>query len=135
MIKVQELRVGNIVSVIGFNESGQGSKIKAIISFGDTFGCRFLASDGSNIDVDGEGIIGIELTPELLYKLGFEKRAGKEGYEYRNNKISFGYLDSDSQLFIEYNCDSTYRSMRISTLHQLQNIYFALTSEELIYKP
>lgn len=64
----------------------------------------------------------IPLTPEILEKCGFEKcscggwKHGIHISKYDNGKLY-------------------YKTVIIKYLHQLQNLYFALTGEELTFKP
>lgn len=65
----------------------------------------------------------IPLSPELLEKCGFENTIGNS---YEIDKVRIWFDDSGVYFFFD-------RSIRIiiSSLHQLQNLYFALTNEEL----
>ena len=107
-MKANELRIGNWVSngEIGFQ-----------ITSKDIY--------HRDVRVYGSFIKGIAITHEWLEMLGFENKRniyflGKftynihNGWWYGNKKLPNGNL--------QY-------------LHQLQNLYFALTGEELEYKP
>ena len=67
---------------------------------------------------------GIPLNEEWLYKFGFEPLYFKD-----NTELSFwtingsGFLNKDFKLI--------YFDVQINHVHQLQNLYFALTGEEL----
>jgi len=74
----------------------------------------------------------IQLTEDILLKCGFER--------IRNNYIIkvddflwFGLDYEDYSLFIrdKYGKDEIVPTRYIDSLHQLQNLYFALTGEEL----
>lgn len=72
----------------------------------------------------------IPLTPEILEKCGFEK-GGIYFYfsKFRVVKIA----NSDNWLILLSN---HYQHIcRLQHLHQLQNLYYALTGEELNFKP
>ncbi len=74
----------------------------------------------------------IPLTEEWLLKFGFEH--SKPNYWFKNdNKLRFSLIDNnlhcsmgDDDYGILYN--------RLNHVHQLQNLYFALTNEELTWK-
>lgn len=69
----------------------------------------------------------IPLTEEWLLKLGFVKH-GKYGYFY----IDFFVVDLDMNGQF-YMCDIDIHIV-LKHVHQLQNLYFALTGEELTFK-
>jgi len=125
MIKVNELRIGNWVAL----------------------------KDGTHVPIRGGGINAMEqgrfecypipLTEEILLKFGFEKK----GNDFVNHRTD-GDIDSvtGATMYIsefvnkEFEfvvCADTYNGycLTIPYLHQLQNLYFALTGEELQYTP
>ena len=75
--------------------------------------------------VDWNNINGIPLSEEILLKCGFESNPYKDCYEYKN--------------FVDVECDKTKgftdlwiaKYPHIKNFHQLQNLYFALTNQEL----
>jgi len=76
----------------------------------------------------------IPLTEEWLLKIGFELR---NGYTHKTDGYKVYYLDISSTCRI--NCDSfnnyeyaEFRGFKFKYVHQLQNLYFAITGEELI---
>lgn len=73
----------------------------------------------------------IKLTEEWLLKFGFEKLA-PESFRFNcleiDIEIEIAYLVGDGNENIIYLLDD------IKYLHQLQNLYFALTNEELTIK-
>jgi len=69
----------------------------------------------------------IPLTEEILVNwCGFDR---KIGYGFVNNRIHGNFFKSIDETYFTY----TYYNVRIKInhLHQLQNLYFALTGEEL----
>ena len=112
MIKANELRIGNWVNdKIGLVTIGENGKI----NFADVYE-------------------PIPLTPEILEKCGFKtnklqnlfKRV-KEKTEGMKSEIHLGdYYDERKYYYL------VGLNIRIIYLHQLQNLYFALTNEELI---
>jgi len=128
-MKANELRIGNLllwddqperilkVSEIGFNK------------YKDRF-VSFENGDGCLLDSDS-GLIPIQLTEEWLVRFGFEK--DRNGYALHDKmslsihvskELGFVPCWSDLVLSIKYN---------LQYVHQLQNLYFALTGQELTF--
>jgi len=91
---------------------------------------------GDNISIALQDLHPIPLTPEILVKCGFKK--------LNNAWVPIDYSATDYlkwSFTIWDNKDGTYRYNsaefipELKYLHQLQNLYYALTGEELIYKP
>lgn len=77
-------------------------------------------------------IVGIPLTPEVLEKCGFNHKSNNE---YVKDNLVFRILQNDLILHgFEYDYNGVILN-RPESLHQLQNLYFALTGTELEYKP
>jgi len=85
----------------------------------------------------------IPLTPEVLEKCGFVPNAiGQLAIEVLGIDthlelitINDGYCYVNLNQVNEFGNSQNVAINRIQYLHQLQNLYFALTGEELIYKP
>ena len=131
---VRELRLGNLVSefVLGVCPVG------GIESDVKNDGIVWLRDNYMRYHIDGDNIEPIPLTGKWIKKLGFTKiRKGvwcKEygGWYYQIEKHpSFpeGYI-----LFIDVTGVSAPPSVKIKYVHELQNLYYALTGEELIIR-
>lgn len=70
---------------------------------------------------------GVPLTPEILEACGFSNKHHEGGMEW--TKESFNLLNIKDSGF-----ELIYDSINVKYLHQLQNLYFALTGEELTLK-
>lgn len=71
----------------------------------------------------------IQLTEDILVKLGFEKNGG------RLTLGRFTYDSNQRRFEIEgYEYDFNGITFEASYVHQLQNVFFALTGEELTFK-
>ncbi len=129
-MKTSELRIGNWI----FEDEGTLCKIIGLKPFPDSIRCD--EEEGCNILIDiyphdGSIKVGyivesflckpIPLTEEWLLKLGAKK-----------DKIDNTYYLSELEImlpnFFRY---KTSMIRRIEHVHQLQNLYFALTGEEL----
>ena len=102
-MKARELRVGNLVN------------------FDDTL-LKFEFESGWNLDY----IKPIELTDEWLIKLGFES----DGIEWWNGIICLGiFKDGLNYLPTE---EINYRvGQKFEYVHQIQNLHYAITGDEL----
>lgn len=127
MIQSNELRIGNMlhfpftnekVEVLGINAHVENFKIINSISF----------KKESNLYCEKISVLKpIPLTEEWLFKLGFE------GSEIFKNS----YILNSVEIYIQdglYWYDFGNDRVEVKTIHQLQNLYFALTNEELTIK-
>lgn len=119
-MNAQELRIGNLVWVEGGELTVHAEDILNI----------------ANHTVNSEKVIGIPLTAEWLERFDvymIPPRGLKYGFqksiyyvEFSGDSLGWRMLDREYHwIGSEY----------IRYVHQLQNLYFALTSEELILKP
>ncbi len=105
-MRSNELRIGNLIQ-----KNGK-------IHYTNIFTLR----DIKNLSIDDTDIFEpIPLTEEILLKCGFEKVAG-----FYSSKDEILELTCD---FIVWKPNT--KKLEIKYLHQLQNLYFALTGEEL----
>jgi hypothetical protein len=122
MIQANELRIGNWIRI---RESDTKVQVEAYM---------LAISELSNCQP-------IPLTPEILEKCGFEKQESADQYGWYlgagRRCLCWCYSDIVSLEFKK--CQSDYSDtlfdFSCKYLHQLQNLYFALTSEELTFKP
>jgi len=111
-MKASELRLGNLI----YDIPERGGKI---ISVNKVW-----------IDDDGESLYfdlcnPIPLTEEWLLKFGFEKKDS-----IFSKTLLFGILQKNGIFF----CEIMEGGVNVKCVHQLQNLYFALTGEELEIK-
>lgn len=107
MIKINEVRIGNWFSYNGADEEMQidANDFQYVIN-------------GHITDIEP-----IPLTEEWLVKLGFEKILWDDFTFFRNKGLD-----------IEIHNGGFYANRKIENVHTLQNLYFALTGEELTIK-
>jgi hypothetical protein len=110
-MKASELRIGNKVL---FSENGKVFTVFEIAKNGIVVGDEI---EYTWIEIDQ--FEGIKLTEEWLLKFNFEKSS--YGYESEMLTIGFDFRQEKTGVKIEY-------------VHQLQNLYFALTGNELEIK-
>lgn len=121
MIQANDLRVGNIVLYIysGFSES-------SIIRINDIGNIAVWGSDSDGkYLINLKNIIPIQLTKEILLKCGFELNLEKTLFIIK----SCGLMLMDVK-GLYYMANSLVKT-DIKYLHQLQNLYYALTGVEL----
>jgi hypothetical protein len=111
MIKANELRLNNY-----FLFKGEAKKVKHIWPYG--VGIPTEEGEDWTQVLEIEEIEPIPLTPEIFEKAGFDD-AGFNSYHLGSYVWKDNYLDFGTW------------GARCEYLHQLQNLYFALTGEEL----
>lgn len=132
MIKANELRIGNKVT----DEWYESFKTIITVESINDKGINLAIEDDGNypecaqtwIEPEDrlDNLFGIPLTEEILLRCGFEKV--DQGYDKKGIFIS-EYLG-----YPIYNPFGDYiDSAPCAHLHELQNLYFALTGEELTY--
>ena len=116
MIKINELRVGNTVSLNSRDYKNIQTKITGISDM--VFSCK----EGVFVP---EKFEAIPIVSEYLLKLGFE-RLFETGSTYSLG--DFNVSDFGENGIFHYDVKQP-----IKYVHQLQNLYFALTGEELVF--
>lgn len=129
MLTPQELRLGNYVKVDNNIE-----KVFVItedhISIEDSLTCYVKYS----------GVYGIPLNEEILAKCGFEKDSWmnpgfrKNLFSCHDLHIKFNQTTEKWNTGIEYLESTSWFDKHPQYLHQLQNLYFAITGNELEIK-
>jgi len=102
-MKASELRIGNFIHIHG----------------------KLIEIQKEDFNFDEKFMTSIIITEKWLFKFGFK---GTEGYYYDSEigAIEFYY---EGEILV---CDIfDHRNENIKYIHQLQNIYFALTNKEL----
>ncbi len=121
-MKANELRIWNWVQREDKTFQVDGGDIKAM-------------QDWQKLEDEKSVICPIPLTEEWLLKFGFEKSDNTPFYDYFVLEFGIGLcydVYSDSY-FLAYQ-KNHYTKTNIKYVHQLQNLYFALTNEELTIK-
>ena|SRR6478736_823185 len=129
-MEANELRIGNWVKDHG--ESGEHYQVREIGE--DMFSAGPMTVYSAGMDYE----YGIPLTEEWLLKFGFTQRIAfgnikMDEFEFKNevfNLIVIGPIQSEMIYQIGFNF-KTACPFFIKYVHQLQNLYFALTGEKL----
>lgn len=113
-MKAKELRIGNLVNY------GDGVLVLDINDFRD---------------YDFKKFEPIPLTEEWLVKFGFEPHGERNSLNgYSKNKLRVEYLFDNLEARLIKDSETSYHLTTLKHVHQLQNLYFALTNEELEIK-
>ena len=122
-MKASELRIGNYI-----NEVEDGL---IIVNSIDSREHRFYVTD-QNGDINGEDFIEpIPLTEEWFVKFGFDSDPYQDMYVLGWLKINCDKTRGGLELWVE---NITGNVVYLQHVHSLQNLYFALTGEELTYQ-
>jgi hypothetical protein len=119
-MKSSDLRIGNLVDL--------GNRIAKVTEI-NHLACVVVDLEETQDTIEGyERVKGIILTEEWLLNFGFEK----------NNNNQFILMKGSVDILFNkdlngWTCDGINFSINMTEhVHQLQNLYFALTGEELI---
>lgn len=125
-MKSSELRIGNL---IGWHDGNREDFLP--IEIQGIVGKRIHVNvNGSNqfCHESYQSFTPIPLTEEWLLKFGFEKNY----INIMELGVLFLYVSGDEYSFApSTRDDEEYFNVKIQYVHQLQNLYFALTNEEL----
>lgn len=138
MIQANELRTGNWVNIQSHDQYAQIIEIKS----GRPDNRDFVRISSPNLDtqfaVEISQIVPIPLTEEILLKAGFEIG----GYNFvevthpKHPRLFFVIGNNFDSIWWNYNIQGTSKEcessqIEIKYIHQLQNLFFALTGEEI----
>ena len=118
----KELRIGNYVMSALKAKNGAFMKVSVLDARN---GNVFADSIEDNNTEYNTNIIGIELNDDLIYAFGFKKTNG-----YGFNVLGTWLTKEDGVYWYLLNG----RYIELGYVHQLQNLYFALTGIELTLK-
>ena len=137
MIKANELRIGNYVKMKDYILCVKA--ISRTVSLGNSNESDYI-HDAFNYTF----VNPIALTPEILENCGFVKAyedgiltftlvvSNKNIAPSGNNEYKlFGIKGKEDSIQIDYTVNKYWGAKSVHFLHQLQNLYYALTGEEL----
>lgn len=117
-MKAEELRIGNLIQA-----NGPTMEVKSINEY--SVELYLHGSEADNWEEDLENCEGIPLSPELLVKCGFE--IANDGWGgYLSKKFNGGSIRISHNKW-HNGCWDT----EVNYVHQLQNLWYALTNTEL----
>lgn len=121
MINTAEIRIGNFVDF-----EGECCKVLEI----SKNGLALCLSDGEQEWIDGFQLYPIPLTEEIILDFGFFKYNNAYVLEVPDENIH----NWQFSIWNDFTYNSVEFPVELKYLHQLQNLYFALTNKELCYK-
>jgi hypothetical protein len=136
MIKKEELRIGNMVHFDNLNKRYPSVRVIKIKELGEKEAIVIDLGLDMALFYDSDNLKPIPLTPEILEGCGFERVNNAWAME---NEIT----DDRFSLFDKHLCKGKLKlhlnnmsgpTPFVKHLHQLQNLYFALTGKELNYR-
>jgi hypothetical protein len=113
-MKAEELRLGNWVHPV--------FPMKVVSIYKDEILCDFEGNEGDPWEFDPKDLDGIPLTEEWLMRFGFNYDDFSRSWSDKNEEIRID--KTDAGFLVDWNSIVKY-------VHQLQNLYFALTGKEL----
>lgn len=127
-MEAKSLRIGNIIGRLFHNPNPNGAKLEIIegevkeireetVNMTSKFGPNERVKIGYHL------LKPIPLTNEWLLRFGFEHNTKYEYYFYNKFILDNGFILMDIDINVE-----------VKTVHQLQNLFFSLTGEELTLK-
>lgn len=139
MIDIKELRIGNYVNVIFEKEIDRGNGIIEDVEFNEIVEVTGIDNlgliwDEEDREWNEKDVSPIPITEEWLIKLGFEKPVISWicNFSFCSNKFLLTEWDNDKgSWIISLNKNNGVLIDKAKYIHQLQNLYFALTGKEL----
>ena len=129
-MKANELRIGNLVGY-GALHTGIGRDAKHFYTVKE-LGETVMFFNESNVGEYYKDVEPIPLTEEWLVKFGFEGDS-LTGLYVKYKLLHFEiWHDCKNNTFLVDNIKN--KKIFLTAIHQLQNLYFALTNEELPYE-
>lgn len=120
-MRANELRIGNYLELLG-----KIVKVEGVSNLPTRKEMYWIACNAFK-DTKIIHFKPIKLTEEWLLKLGFIKSIGWDDFEYFDKNGVHIYVCNDgNDEWLEYEME-----FKVKSVHQLQNLYFALKNEEL----
>ncbi len=132
MIKRNELRLGNLI----VRPPAVGVLTVAMINSSDDIWFEELPDN--SFDLEEQEFEGISLNPEWLERMGFLRKDKStrigEGHYWLSHHVEIVESITNEKGMLLFATESSI-GKPFHYVHQLQNLYFALTGEELTIKP
>jgi len=119
-VKTNELRVGNWVNLY----DDQNSQVTGLTKNGRIWCVKETVSE----ECAWDKVNAIQLTEEWLVKFGFERKERRQGWHLGYTTIWVG-TNRKGKYFLYKKFGDTKRN--ITYVHQLQNLHYAMSNEEL----
>ena len=148
-MKNSELRIGNIITLSSPDAEIAIPSMIPFVVFEITFGrCHYIQEIGKpfaiqySYPIEWNHVHPIPITPEWLERLGFEKVGNYYDLDFNGGGLRFLsdldgcrlFTGSEYSLTIAMDYDTCEIPNTPKYIHQLQNLYHALTGQELTVK-
>ena len=139
-MKANELRIGNWILIPYQNSPiaipAHETQVQGITIFGEILTNNTPEHEG--LKTHYNHVSGIPLTEEWLLKFGFEVEEGSDADNFwatihKDSNIRVG-MEIRNELYFLCSVDYNIHGLNIHYVHQLQNLYFTLTGNELSLK-
>lgn len=142
-MKANELRIGNLVTDEFYDSFKSIIKVENVNNEGINL---FIEDDGNWSEVAYrwispeyhlEQLRPIPITEEWVLRFGFARKSDRIYAKIINETFDIGYdfgIEHTCVLSFRSTYSTAFRRVKINYVHQLQNLYFALTGEELTIK-
>jgi hypothetical protein len=124
-LRASELRIGNLIEYLCYDELAT-PKEEWVENYVDIDDLKWL-----NENPDDNFYRPMKLTEDILKRFGFEKKSGEIGYSKGKLSIYLGDTILSGANGRTYFNNWAILEKSPDYAHQLQNLYFALTGEEL----
>lgn len=135
-IKANELRTSNILKLfLGVNDEGAQYREFAISGVMSNDGAEFYLLGHTWVEISDD-LEPIPLTEEWLLKFGFEITYSSNfriKFDHSCNYVGYDYSHNSDKSMEGFRFYGHY--IKCEYVHQLQNLFHALTGEELTYTP
>lgn len=126
-MKTQELRIRNLIK--------HTNEVLEVECIHPSYGINFIFFEGGwgdygmvCDDYKLQDLEPIPLTEDWLVRMGFEIKTASVTHNHT-------FIKGDFIINNPLRGNMTYEHIKLKHVHQLQNLYFALTGEELTFKP
>ena len=131
-MQARELRIGNIVKAMCYDDKTFHEQTIVSQIDEDEIGHDAVGMVWSNNSNEIEGIKPIPLTEQWLLDFGFENGVLELNSSYKLRLTQETHYERS--VYLENIRTSILMIISVKHVHQLQNLYFALTQKELIIK-
>ena len=128
-VKAQDLRLGNWFNYYGGKHKGYIIAVK-LNTLSDNSDVAITIEGGGYTKTDVKDLSPIPLTEDILLRLGFEQD------ENKNRWIKVANNHEELEIYSDWEDDKCiYERVFIYSVHELQNLFYALTGQELTLNP
>lgn len=131
-MKIEELRIGNYVNIVTMDNTCVITGLRKQ-KVSDGFYYSVIVNDQKENHFLLNHIIPIPLSEDILINAGFEKMGvtNLSLQRFNRDKITISKVNNSGKFYFRWDISNSQR-MEVQYVHQLQNLIFMLTNQELI---